>query len=66
MSALEEVTDRLDLVLMSMLTGFLVDEGSILDIPGSCRNVLDTVFRPIYSAAKKSSNVQVFFPAFSF
>ena len=58
-SALDEVNDGLDLVLMSMLTGFLVEEGSILDIPGSCRNVLETVFKPIYSAAKKSSNVQV-------
>ena len=58
-SALDEVTDSLDLVLLSVMTGFLVDEGSSTDVKGSCRNVMDAVFRPIYSAAKKSSNVQV-------
>ena len=58
-SALGDVTDKIDLVLLSVMTGFLVDEGSASDDSGSCRNVLDSVFRPIYSAAKKSSNVQV-------
>ena len=58
-SALDEVTDRLDYVLVSMLTGFLIDEGSASDVKGSCMNVLDSVLRPVYTAAKKSSNVQV-------
>ena len=63
-AALEEVNDKLDYVLLSMLTGFLVDEGSASDVRGSCVNVLEAIFRPIYTAAKKSSNVQVTFSDF--
>ena len=60
-SALSDVTDKLDLVLLSVMTGFIIDEGAATDVRGSCRNVLEAVFQPIYTAAKKSSNVQVIY-----
>ena len=58
-NAFEEVDNGLDFVLASVLTGFLVDEGCSTNIAGSCQNILETAFRPIYSAAKKSPKVQV-------
>ena len=58
-SSLEAINDSLDLVIVSVLTGFLIEEGSGLDIRGTCSNVLSSALRPIYSAAKKSSKVEV-------
>ena len=58
-SALASVTDELDLVLVSVLTSFVIDEGSAHDVRETCRNVFGTVIRPLIAAAKKSSNVEV-------
>ena len=60
-SALSEVTDVLDFVLISMLSDFLIDEASASDVSGSCSNIIGDVLRAIEKAAQRSSKVQVIF-----
>ena len=58
-AALSEVTDTLDPVIISVLSEFLIEEASALDISQSCSNIVGDVFRALERSAKRSSNVQV-------
>ena len=58
-TALLEVTDVLDVVLISMLTEFIIDEASASDVSHSCGNIIGDVLRAIGAASRKSKNVQV-------
>ena len=61
-SAFEDVTDGLDYVLLSVVTGFLIDEGSPLDVRRTSVNILSSVLAPLADAAKKSDKVEVCWP----
>ena len=58
-SALSSVTDEYDLVLLSIATGFLIDDGSASDVKASCANVLDDLSRRVAAAAKRAPRAQV-------
>ena len=58
-SALSDVTDEYDFVIVSMLTSLLLEEGSAVDARRSCANIMADVFRIVVGAAKKSSRVEV-------
>ena len=63
-AGLDLINDELDYVLISVLTTFLIEEGTALDVRGSTSNIFKSVLRPVISAATKSSHVEVcnFFP----
>ena len=58
-AALSDVTDTLDAVIVSMLSDFIIDEASAVDVDGTCGNIISDVIRALERAAKRSSNVQV-------
>ena len=63
-SALMEINDGLDFVLVSVLSTLLVEEGSAVDVSGSSLNIVNDVIKRIGTAAKKSSKVEVRTPLF--
>ena len=58
-TGLSGVTDELDYVLVSVLTGLIVEEASAADVSGSSRNIIDDVLRVVSGTGKKSSRVEV-------
>ena len=58
-SALSEVTDEFDCILISVLTSMLIDEASSADVSGSSFNIIRDAVRLISASAKKSSKVEV-------
>ena len=65
-AALQEVSQELDYVLMSIVTGFLIEEGSALDVRGSCVNILEGVLAKVDRVAKRHENVEVVIIVFFF
>ena len=60
-SGLSDVTDELDYVLVSVLTGMLVEEALASDAIGSSRGIISDVLKIVAGVAKKSSRVEVGF-----
>ena len=58
-SALGSVTDELDYVALSFLTSLVLEEGSSVDVKGSCSNIIEAAVKFVSAAAKKSSRVEV-------
>ena len=58
-SALSEVNDTFDYVVVSVATSLVIDEASSADIGVSCRNVFDALVKHVTAAAKKSQRVEV-------
>ena len=65
-SALSEVTDSLDFVLVAILSDMIIEEASAADVTASCNNIITEVMKSIARAARKSSNVQVIVGFFFF
>ena len=61
-SAMEAITDELDYVLVSVLTSFLIEEGSSVDVRSTSFNVMESVVKSLQAAAKKSKRVEVCVP----
>ena len=59
-SALAEVNDALDYVVVSVATTLLLEEATSVDVRGSSLNVFESLVKHITAAAKKSSRVEVF------
>ena len=59
-SALSSITDELDYVIVSVLTSFLIEEGSTVDCRKTCFNVIEMVVKGVSCAARKSKRVEVF------
>ena len=64
-SALADVNDGLDFVVVSVLTSLLVDEASGTDVKGSSSNILSGAVKVVCAAAKKSGRVEVRLSIFS-
>ena len=58
-SALADVTDELDYVLVSVLTSLLLEEATPTTLFDSCSNVVQAIVKRIGVSAKKSSRVEV-------
>ena len=58
-SALSEVNDGFDFVIVSILTTMLLEEGSASDLSSSCHNVVRDVVKRLCLSAKKSAKVEV-------
>ena len=58
-SALSDVTDGYDYVLISVLSSMIIDEASPSDVTASSFAILRDAVKSIGSAAKKSSKVEV-------
>ena len=59
-SAMKDVSDEYDYIVVSLLTSFILDEASSTDVRESCRNVVDAVMRPIVGAAKRAAHAEVY------
>ena len=60
-NGLEDITDELDYVIVSVLTSLVAEEASATDVRGSSANIMSDVMKIISSSAKKSSRVEVTF-----
>ena len=58
-AALDSITDELDYVIVSVLTSFLIEEGSSVDVRNTCFSVIESVVKGISRAAIKSKRVEV-------
>ena len=58
-ASLDGVTDELDLVILSVLTSLIVDEGSAADVSGSTSNIIDQALRRVIGCARKSKRCEV-------
>ena len=58
-SALADVNDGIDYVIVSVLTSLLLDEASATDVTGTSFNILRDAIKLISATAKKSSKVEV-------
>ena len=58
-TSLEEVSDELDYVVISVITGMLIEEGSAADVTGSCRTIVEGVVKRVCNVARRTSRVQV-------
>ena len=65
-SALSDVNDSLDSVLVAVLSDLIIEEASSADITASCTNIVGDVFRALQRAASRSANVQVHFGSSNF
>ena len=58
-ASLESVSDEVDYVVVSVMTGLLLEDVSPSDLKGSSVNILEGVVRRVCSTAKRTSRVQV-------
>ena len=58
-SGLSDVSDELDFVIVSVLTHLLTEEASASDVRGTCGEIICDVAKIVFSAAKKSTRVEV-------
>ena len=58
-SALSIITDETDLVLLSFLTSFLLEEASAVEVRSTCTTIITDVVKRLVPVAKKSSKVEV-------
>ena len=58
-SAMKEVSDELDYVIVSVLTGFIIDEATQGDVRESCVNIISLALKPILAAAKRAGRAEV-------
>ena len=58
-SSLEDISNELDYVVVSVMTGLVIEEGSAADIRGSCVSILDGVVKRVNNVAKRATRVQV-------
>ena len=58
-SGLSDVTDELDYVVVSMLTSYLTEEASGIDVRASTLSLISDVVRVISATAKRAPRVEV-------
>ena len=58
-ASLDGVSDELDMVILSVLTSMIVEEGSASDVSGSASNIIDQALRRVIGSAKKSRRCEV-------
>ena len=58
-SSLEDISNELDYVVVSVMTGLVIEEGSASDVRGSSFSIIDGVVKRVVNVAKRTSRVQV-------
>ena len=58
-ASLDGVSDELDMVILSVMTSLITEEGSAADVSGSASNIIDQAIRRVVGCAKKSKRCEV-------
>ena len=58
-TALQQVTDEFDYVIVATVTSLLIEEGSAIDAKGSSINALDPFIKLVVAAGRKSPGCEV-------